>query len=201
LTKKSSDFILKINTKNVLKEPLPFYVEKTFDFLKKQYNTNEISFKDLKQKICDFKKTSDFSVSYYTLSFDLNNYYDNYLSKQNYFSYKGIYIYFFYMFFSYYIFFIFANETSYWYLLVPLLIGFLSVLYSTKLILLFGRFTKKGAILHYKWVNYKKYLATYSNMHEKGILEVNLWDYHLIYASVFNLANKIKSKFNNFFVK
>jgi uncharacterized membrane protein len=201
IERKSSDYILKINNKNNLKESLPFYIDKTYSFLKKQYNLNHISFKDLKRKICDPRKTSNFLVEYYNLDFNLKKHYDDYLSKNNYFSYTGVYFYVSYMFLTYFIFFILANEVSIWYFIFPLFVGFLSILYINKTVIIFGRFTKKGAILHYKWINYKKYLETHSNMHEKGILEVNLWDYHLIYAAIFNLTNKIKNKFNNFLTR
>jgi uncharacterized membrane protein len=201
LERKSSDYVLKINNKNNLKESLPFYVSKTFKFLKEQYNENEVSFKDLKRKICDPRKTSDFLVNYYTLEANIKKYYEDFLTKNNYFSYTGIYFYVSYIFFSYFIFLILSSEISFWYFVLPLIIGFLSILDLNKTIILFGRFTKKGAILHYKWENYKKYLDTHSNMHEKGILEVNLWDYHLIYAATFNLTNKIKNKFNNFLTR
>lgn len=49
-------------------------------------------------------------------------------------------------------------------------------------------FTQKGMEEHFKWQGLKKYMEDYSSLEDKGVMESNLWEKYLVYATAFGIA-------------
>lgn len=50
-----------------------------------------------------------------------------------------------------------------------------------------------------KLKGFKKYLKSFSKMKEKDALEVNMWEYYLIYAQILGIANKVAKGFKKLY--
>ena len=48
-------------------------------------------------------------------------------------------------------------------------------------------------------VGLKKFLKEFSEMHKKQPIEVNLWEYYLMYAQIFGIAKKVAKEFKNLY--
>lgn len=73
-------------------------------------------------------------------------------------------------------------------------LGFLLYLLS------FKKRTKKGADHYARWMAFKKFLEDFGRFDEKELPEIAIWERYLVYASIFNIADKVskdmKIKFN-----
>lgn len=199
ITKNNNDYILERNKTANFKQ-LPFFAKEVDDYLYSKYKNNSFSIKEFKKL---FVTANGESEKYHALEQNLINHYDDlFYRKEKYFSTTGItlfYVSFIGLFFML-IFFSKNNNAAYYVYFLPFLILILGAYLKPKINILFGRFRKKGALLHYKWTNYKRYLQEHSNMYEKEIEEVHLWDAHLVYANAFGLTKKINEIFPKLFV-
>ena len=48
-------------------------------------------------------------------------------------------------------------------------------------------------------VGLKKFLKEFSEMHKKQAIEVNLWEYYLMYAQIFGMAKEVAKQFKNLY--
>ena len=92
---------------------------------------------------------------------------------------------------TFFVFDIFIPVVNYGYLILISLLVFvfnsLAFLYVYK-----SNFkTVKGKEHYAKWMGFKNFISEFSNIDEKDILDVKLWDKYYVYATVFELTDKL----------